>query len=159
MKYTLNEAERLAVADALDVAYDTHEWPHAPEVISRLKALFEEPHPPKPLWQSAPFTDVDRANMLDMMTDETRDSVQTLAREALDDIIDMAELVSYADMDPQETAGLLDAVMEEHACFEDYETSEHHSHVQAASFMRRMGLVDPDGRPTPVGIKYLTEYK
>lgn len=167
MKYALNEYQRSLIADALDIAYDSDycsaikDDPADSElaIITQLKELFKEPHPPKPLWRMEPFTDVDRANILDMMESEISDDVGTIAQEALDDITDMAELVSYADIDPRETAILLECLVEEHTCIEDYESGENPSHEQAAAFMRRMGLIDSDGKPTPLGIKYLTEYK
>lgn len=171
MKYSLNEYQRALIADALDIAYDGDYLPairYNPQsrsyelelkLIDELKVIFSEPIPDQPLWKREPFTEEDRANMLDMMEEEVRDSVKARAVEDLDNITDMVELISYADEDPQVTAELLDAVMEEHTCIEDYETSDFQHHVNAVAFMKRMGLVDPEGRPTKIGIKYLTEYK
>lgn len=163
MKYCLNEAERAAIADALDIAFETAEamqdWSHPVEVVDRLKEVFGVAQPPGPLWRTDPFTEEDRANMLDMVMEEVRDSVKSFAEDSLDDITDIAELVSYADMDPQVTAELLNYIFIDHCCIEDYESGEHQQHVDAAAFMRRMGLVNAEGSLTEVGHRYLQEYK
>lgn len=169
--YTLNEYQRSLIADALDIAYDGDYYqsirddptsqPDCTELtlIDELKKIFEAQELTEPLWRKEPFTDEDRKNMLDMMMEEVRDSVKSFAEDSLDQITDIAELVSYADMDPQVTAELLNYIFIDHCCIEDYESGEHQQHVDAAAFMRRMGLVNVEGSLTEVGHRYLQEYK
>jgi hypothetical protein len=169
--YTLNEYQRALIADALDIAYDSDYYqtirddptsqPDCTELtlIDGLKKMFEARELTEPLWRREPFTDEDRKNMLDMMQDECRDSVKDIAQANLDNIDDMAELVSYADEDPQVTAELLHYMSIDHCDMDDYENSDAPQHVQAAKFMRRMGLVEGTATLTEVGRKYLEEYK
>jgi hypothetical protein len=138
------------------------------EEINSMLACFSLPitdeDPGDPLWKKEPFTELDRANMMDMMQDEIRDCVKEIAEERLDSTDDPVELVSYADEDPQKTAEFLQAVQDgpERVDFEDTPQS-----IQ--QFAYRMDLVttvptracgdDFAYALTELGRRYLTDYQ
>jgi hypothetical protein len=160
MRYTLTEELRKELYDTLNEVYEGCQGISGPRIpLEELLAIFKEPIPDQPLWKREPFTDTDRANMIDMMMDEIRDSVKTVAQETLDGIADICELISYADEDPQVTSELLGCLDTDHICFEDLTSGEWPHHAHAAAFMKRVGLVDEEGGVSDIGVKYLKEYK
>lgn len=160
MKYTLTEELRKELYDTLNEVYEGCQGISGPRIpLEELIAIFKEPIPDQPLWGREPFTDTDRANMLDMMMDEIRDSVKTVAQEALDGIADICELISYADEDPQVTSELLGYIASDRICLQDLTSGDWPPHAHAAAFMKRVGLVDAEGGVSDIGRKYLEEYK
>lgn len=113
-----------------------------------------EAEPVEPLWRTGMFTDAERRDMVIMMEEEVRGSLNEYATEILDDH-ELVDLIAYVDDDPEETVDMLKAIIDCNAGMDDYESGEHESHVTQASFMRRFKLVDSVGDVTPLGREYM----
>lgn len=161
--YHLTEAQRHAIADALDIAFDDFDVVvssgHDPSLITSLKEKFEVPVLPQPLWRSSElFTEEDQDNMAEMMIEEIGGSLKQYAHEDLDKIEDFLELVSYCDYDPEQTAAFLQAVVDSDGDELGYPAG----YEKTWDFCARMGLIRSGQQGdyvTENGQRYLTEYK
>lgn len=161
--YHLTEAQRHAIADALDIAFDEFDTVvasgHDPSLITSLKEKFEFPILPQPLWRSPEFfTEEDQNNMAEMMIEEIGGSLKQYAHDDLDKIEDFVELVSYCDYDPEQTAAFLQAVVDS----DGDELGYPPGYEKNWDFCKRMNLIGQGQQGdylTEHGQRYLTEYK
>lgn len=159
--YTLTEELRAELHETLLQVYEGCQNITGPEIpLERLIKIFKDPiveKDEKPLWRTGAFTDEDRAMMLNMMMEEA--DAKGWAIDTLDEETSLAELIGYADMDPDVTSRILLHSDPRN----DVELAEIEDEVAEAGedafskhidFSIRMGLI-ADGKVTALGKEYM----